>query len=531
MARTRRPAGYRGVGQVETVPIDTISEHPENTNERDGIDDIRESYRFHGQYAPVLVQRSSGYIVKGNHTHRAMVAEGATLIDAVFRDMDDDTARRIMLIDNPTGRRSRDNPQSLAELLQQLDKSPAGLAGTGYGKDDLSLLMASLSAAQPATPSATDPDVVPETAPKRTRRGDVWELGPHRVMCGDCRNPAHVAQLLAGARLNLAFTSPPYASQRDYDEESGFEPIPEDEYVDWFAPVSENVAAHLESDGSWFVNIKPPGIDLDTHLYVFDLVTTHVRAWGWHYLTEFCWERAGVPKQVVLRFKNQFEPVYQFTRGRPKIRPENVRHLSADAIVPAGPGRGNTSWADPDSAVVSQGQHGDVFEGQRKAKRTGRGDTSWKGRQGTVGAIPGDVTTAGARRRRNPGTPGASASADQGTGKDIGQWLEMGFAYPGNRLPTFAGTHQATGHSAAFPVGLPAWFIRAYTDPGDRVYDPFVGSGSTILAAHQENRIGFGMELSPRYVDIICKRWQENTGVTPRRNGRPVSFISARHTA
>jgi DNA modification methylase len=93
--------------------------------------------------------------------------------------------------------------------------------------------------------------------------------------------------------------------------------------------------------------------------------------------------------------------------------------------------------------------------------------------------------------------------------------------------------HLAAGgdgtHSAAFPVDLPAWFIRAYSDPGDTVFDPFMGSGSTLIAAHQENRTAYGSEISPAYTDVICKRFQDYAGIKPERvlpdgTTEPVSF-------
>src|SRR5690349_8024981 len=76
------------------------------------------------------------------------------------------------------------------------------------------------------TPNAGfDPDEVPP-APvvPVSRAGEIWRLGPHRIMVGDCRESAHVEQLLDGRTINLAFTSPPYAEQREYDESSGFRP-------------------------------------------------------------------------------------------------------------------------------------------------------------------------------------------------------------------------------------------------------------------------------------------------------------------
>ena len=81
-------------------------------------------------------------------------------------------------------------------------------------------------------------------------------------------------------------------------------------------------------------------------------------------------------------------------------------------------------------------------------------------------------------------------------------------------------------HPNEKPVGLLAKLMRKL--PDGLVCDPFMGSGSTILAAHQTGRLGFGMELSPRYVDIICKRFQRVTGILPVRagDGTTVDFLA-----
>lgn len=73
-------------------------------------------------------------------------------------------------------------------------------------------------------------------------------------------------------------------------------------------------------------------------------------------------------------------------------------------------------------------------------------------------------------------------------------------------------THDALGHAAAFPVGLPAFFIKAFSDAGDFVMDPFMGSGSSLIAAEQTGRIGLGFELSPTYTDVTVERWMNLTG-------------------
>jgi DNA modification methylase len=67
-------------------------------------------------------------------------------------------------------------------------------------------------------------------------------------------------------------------------------------------------------------------------------------------------------------------------------------------------------------------------------------------------------------------------------------------------------------HPAMFPVELPEEYIMACTDFGDKVYEPFGGSGTTMIACEKLGRINFTMELDPKYCDVIIKRWQDYTG-------------------
>ncbi|MDU4694106.1 MAG: DNA modification methylase [Dermabacter sp.] len=81
-------------------------------------------------------------------------------------------------------------------------------------------------------------------------------------------------------------------------------------------------------------------------------------------------------------------------------------------------------------------------------------------------------------------------------------------------------------HPTMKPVALIVKALENSSNKGDVVLDPFGGSGSTLIACEQTNRRARLIELEPRYVDVICRRWQEHTGRTPLREGRPVSFIS-----
>lgn len=463
---------------TDYVPVDELPDAPTNPKGH-ADDDIEASIRRFRFVEPPLLDERTGKLVGGHGRRDALrrmrdagepAPEGVVVRDGAWfapvgrgwASSDDDEAEAVGIALNRTGELGGWQDRQLAESLQRLAEQPQGLDGLGFDQAYLDDLLARLTPEPEPTPA--DPDDVPE-APKGkpvTRAGDVWELGRHRLVCGDSSDAATVALLLNGALINVAFTSPPYADRRKYDETTAFRPIPPDRYVEWFAPFAARVAENLATDGSWFVNIKPSADGLDTELYVFDLVLAHAREWGWHFATEFCWERFGVPGIPARRFKSQYEPIYQFARGEWKFRPQSVRHRTTDAIdYSRGRGRGTASQ--------QQGRPShDAFGGMRAP----------------------------------------------------------GLAFPGNRLPTFAGSHDATGHAAAFPVGLPAWFIKAFSDEGDAIYDPFMGSGSTLIAAEQENRVGYGIEISPAYCDVICARFQKFTGTKPIRNGEPVDFLT-----
>lgn len=69
--------------------------------------------------------------------------------------------------------------------------------------------------------------------------------------------------------------------------------------------------------------------------------------------------------------------------------------------------------------------------------------------------------------------------------------------------------HNRTGHPAVFPIALPASIIASWKRPGCVAYDPFCGSGTTLLACEQEGVTGLGMEISPEYCNITLTRWQK----------------------
>jgi len=89
-----------------------------------------------------------------------------------------------------------------------------------------------------------------------------------------------------------------------------------------------------------------------------------------------------------------------------------------------------------------------------------------------------------------------------------------GLARPSNVIEARTESNQGS-HSAPFPRAIPEFFIKAFSDSGDIVLDPFSGSGTTMAAAHVLARIGYGIEISPAYCDVILRRMEQLAGIEP----------------
>lgn len=125
-------------GEIEKllIPLDSVRQHPRNANNGD-VEAIAESIMANGFYNPIIVQRSTGYIIAGNHRYAAMLSLGQDKIPAIVLDVNDKTALRVMVADNRTAELAVRDEHGLQEILEELTETEQGLVGTAYTEDDL----------------------------------------------------------------------------------------------------------------------------------------------------------------------------------------------------------------------------------------------------------------------------------------------------------------------------------------------------------------------------------------------------------
>jgi DNA modification methylase len=189
------------------VPIESVNLDPANArvHGEKNLAVIRSSLQMFGQRKPVVVQRQGMVVRAGNGTVTAARALGWTHIAAVVVDDDNATAVQFAIADNRSSDLSEFDPDALSLHLQGMDDS---LRSTmGFDQADVDELLRDTT---PSVAEVNDDGPEPPPATATSRRGDIWLLGDHRLLCGDSTKPEDVARVLDGARAALFSTDPPY---------------------------------------------------------------------------------------------------------------------------------------------------------------------------------------------------------------------------------------------------------------------------------------------------------------------------------
>ncbi|GAA0853552.1 hypothetical protein GCM10008915_74570 [Bifidobacterium pullorum subsp. gallinarum] len=175
---------------------------------------LKRSIEEFGYVEPIVWNERSGNMVGGHQRYKIMVNElGLAELEVSVVDLDDQQERLLNLALNKVS--GRWDEGALAWLLQELQESGADLSLSGFDVGEIEDLISSL----PEIPEIDIPVVEDDFDVQRaldvikepeTRRGDVWQLGPHRLVCGDATDPEDVALLMDGAKAALVVTDPPY---------------------------------------------------------------------------------------------------------------------------------------------------------------------------------------------------------------------------------------------------------------------------------------------------------------------------------
>lgn len=193
--------------QYASLPVGDLQTFEHNPRRGD-VDAIAESLTKHDLYRPIVVNVGTltgrrNEVLCGNHTLLAARQLGWAEIDVSLIDVDEATARSIVLADNRLSDLGTYDERDLFELLSSIED----LAGTGYGADDLAELERSLF---PPVPRTDPDDVPPVPVEPVSRSGQLWVLGEHRLIVGDCTDAAVVGRLCGDVQPDCVWTDPPY---------------------------------------------------------------------------------------------------------------------------------------------------------------------------------------------------------------------------------------------------------------------------------------------------------------------------------
>lgn len=190
--------------KLEMRPVAELIPYARNAREHsdDQVQQLRASLREFGFVAPLLID-TQGNILAGHGRLMAAKAEGMAEVPCVLVEHLTDTQRRAyILADNRLAEQATWNADLVSLELQELKDAGFDFMLTGFDESDIVL-------EEPADVQEDDYDLELPEEP-RSRRGQIYSLGRHRVMCGDATTAGDVAALMAGAQTQLLLTDPPY---------------------------------------------------------------------------------------------------------------------------------------------------------------------------------------------------------------------------------------------------------------------------------------------------------------------------------
>ncbi len=274
-------------------------------------------------FASPIVTGGKYTIIAGHGRWLAAQRLGMTEVPVVVLDHRTDTQRRALAIaDNRVFDGGGYDERLLAQELERLAAEDFDLSVVGFTDADLEGLLAGFSDGAEAEGEVPDEDVPETPAVPVSRPGDVWQIGPHRLACGDAGDPCVVGVLMGGERARLCFTSPPYGQQREYTTGG---------VGDWEA-LMRTVFASLPMAPDGQVLVKLGLIHRDNEIVPYwEGWLGWMRQQGWRRFSWYVWDQGpGLPGDWNGRLAPSFELVFHFNRKARK-----PHKLVCPAVSPA----------------------------------------------------------------------------------------------------------------------------------------------------------------------------------------------------
>jgi DNA modification methylase len=468
---------------------------------RGNVEAVKRSLDAFGQRKPIVARRSDRVVIAGNHTLQAAQALGWAEVAVVWVDDDDTTSKAFALADNRTAELGDYDNAALAELIGEVGSvDPELLEATGWSGDAVAELLAVLE--PDVLPLVGDPDEVPEQVVGKSVPGDVWLLGPHRVMCGDSTSPTDVEKLMAGKVAVLLHADPPYGMGKENDgvlNDNLYASKLDQFQMEWWAAcrrhLSETASAYIWGNAE----------DLWRLWYVGGLKNSERIS----FRNEIVWSKPtaqGMSSSVHRSYPNGSERCLFLMFGEQQMNVnsdnywegwESLRSYLADEMEKCG---GSKNWR----VALGNQMGGHYFTKSQWAFPTKEAYTKLQSfaKEKAFRREYEELRREYEELRREFYSLRAFFDNTHESMTDVWQFNSVS-------------GDERYGHATPKPVEMISRAVKSSAPVGGLVLEPFGGSGSTLIAAHQTNRVSYLMELDPKYVDVICARFQKVTGIKP----------------
>ncbi|AML53649.1 DNA methylase N-4 [Falsihalocynthiibacter arcticus] len=407
------------------MAIADLKPNPRNarTHSKKQVRQIASSIRQFGFNNPILVDENN-VVIAGHGRLAAAIHLGLSEVPTVcLSHLSDAEKRAYILADNKIALNAGWDGELLAvelgELAVLMPEIDLDLEITGFDTGEIDLILTDHEESNPSTSKEDEVPIVSDVA--IAKRGDIWQLGGHCVMCGDARDNSAVAELFAGQSAKMALTDPPY-------------------------------------------NVKVQG---------------HVGGRGKTKHDEFAFASGEMSDPEFKAFLRESMDVM-------------LKHSKDGALLYL-----FMDWRHFEILLSAGSELGLILKNVCVWNKTTPG-------QGSFYRSAHELVAVFAK-------PGESSANNIQLGR-FGRNRTNVWTYPGvNTFRTGQGGDLGL-HPTVKPVAMIAEAIKDATKRGEIVLDPFLGSGTAVLAAEKTGRRCFGVEYEPKYVDIAIRRWQQLTG-------------------